>query len=80
MKKKQQIQKIVLDYCIDLKTFSSDNTIYLMIKIDNGELDENIYVTYINNLHNSPTGFEMKSPSTTDKEESTVAYYLIYYY
>ena len=62
-------------FYINLKTFTSGNTIYLMIKTDNGELDENIYVTYINNLDNSPQGFKKKSPSESEKSKSKVAYY-----
>ena len=62
-------------FYINLKSFSSSNTIYLMIKTDSGQLNENIYVTYINNLDNSPTGFKKKSPTDSDKSKSKLAYY-----
>jgi len=62
-------------FYINLKTFSSDDTIYLMIKTDSGQLDENIYIAYINNLDDSSQGFKKKSPSEFNKSKSKVAYY-----
>lgn len=65
---------------IDLKTFSSTDTIYLMIKSENGELDEYVEFKYSNNEDETDLNFDRKKPSRISRESSSKNSEVIYYY
>ena len=65
---------------IDLKTFSSSDTIYLMIKSENADLDEYIDFKYSNDEDETFLSFDRKKPYTTSKESSSKNSELIHYY
>ena len=66
---------------IELNDFSSGDTVYFMIKTNNGKLDNSINVGYANNGNNDyPESWEQKSPYLTVSSQSSSESKLAYYY
>ena len=65
---------------IELNDFSSGDTVYFMIKTNNGKLDNSINVGYANGEGDYKTNFETKSPYLTVSSQSSSESQQAYYY